>query len=305
MARCLVTGGAGFIGSHLVERLLELGHEVSILDDLSTGNRDNLERIAAHPKCELRVGSITDPIVLAEAVHGVDIIYHLAAAVGVKLVADDPVRTIETNIYPTEMLCVLAARGGTAVLPGVDERSLRQESEGPLDRRGRPVPRADVAAALGLRLLEGHRRVSGAGLSPQARPEGRGRSILQRRRSATSRALRNGDSAIRRPGARRRTGRRLRRRRAGPLLCPRARSRRKRDRLWWTPTRRWDASSISAATKRLPIRELAEEIISRVDSNVKIDYLPYRGAYRRRFEDVRRRVPDVFAFTTRSAPSRS
>jgi nucleoside-diphosphate-sugar epimerase len=104
MARCLVTGGAGFIGSHLVERLLELGHEVRILDDLSTGVRANLDRIASHPKCELRVGSITDPVVLAEVVHGVDVIYHLAAAVGVKLVADDPVRTIETNIYPTEVL---------------------------------------------------------------------------------------------------------------------------------------------------------------------------------------------------------
>src|SRR5580698_5057879 len=112
MARCLVTGGAGFIGSHLVERLLELGHHVKILDDLSTGARDNIDRVIAHPECELRVGSITDPVVLAEVMTGSEVVFHLAAAVGVKLVADDPVRTIETNIYPTERLLHLAGQGG-------------------------------------------------------------------------------------------------------------------------------------------------------------------------------------------------
>src|SRR5579871_3869477 len=111
MSHCLVSGGAGFIGSHLVERLLEMGHQVKILDDLSTGVRDNIDRVTAHPECELRVGSITDPVVLAEVMTGVDIVYHLAAAVGVKLVADDPVRTIETNIYPTELLLRLAVQG--------------------------------------------------------------------------------------------------------------------------------------------------------------------------------------------------
>jgi UDP-glucose 4-epimerase len=115
MARCLVTGGAGFIGSHLVERLLEMGHQVKVLDNLSTGNRENLDRVAAHPQCEIHVGSITDPVVLAEVVLGIDVIYHLAAAVGVKLVADDPVRTIETNIYPTEVLLRLAAQGGQRI----------------------------------------------------------------------------------------------------------------------------------------------------------------------------------------------
>ncbi|MGE3316284.1 MAG: NAD-dependent epimerase/dehydratase family protein, partial [Planctomycetaceae bacterium] len=112
MARCLVTGGAGFIGSHLTERLLELGNEVTVLDDLSTGRRDNLERASAHPNFRFRSGSITDPVLLAEVATGVDVIYHMAAAVGVKLVADDPVRTIETNIYPTEVLLRVAAQGG-------------------------------------------------------------------------------------------------------------------------------------------------------------------------------------------------
>ena len=100
MARCLVTGGAGFIGSHLSERLLELGHEVVVLDNLSTGRQSNLAAIESHPRLTIRAGSITDPVLLSEITVGVDAIYHLAAAVGVKLVADDPVRTIETNISP-------------------------------------------------------------------------------------------------------------------------------------------------------------------------------------------------------------
>lgn len=111
MAKCLVTGGAGFIGSNLTERLLEQGHEVVVLDNLSTGRASNLDAVADNPNLTLKTGSITDPVLLAEAVHGVEIIYHMAAAVGVKLVADDPVRTIETNIYPTEQLLRLAATG--------------------------------------------------------------------------------------------------------------------------------------------------------------------------------------------------
>ena len=112
MANCLVTGGAGFIGSHLTELLLQRGHHVTVLDNLSTGRAVNLEAVQDHERLTLRSGSITDPVLLSEVVHGVDNIYHLAAAVGVKLVADDPVRTIQTNIFPTEQLLRLAASAG-------------------------------------------------------------------------------------------------------------------------------------------------------------------------------------------------
>lgn len=111
MAKCLVTGGAGFIGSHLTELLLSQGHLVVVLDNLSTGRDQNLDDVRHNSRLEIRQGSITDPVALSEAVHGCDAIYHLAAAVGVKLVADDPVRTIETNIYPTEQLLRLAVQG--------------------------------------------------------------------------------------------------------------------------------------------------------------------------------------------------
>ncbi len=111
MPHCLVTGGAGFIGSHLAERLLELGNQVTVLDDLSTGRLENLTGIMEHPQFKFRQASITDPVALADVVPGVEEVYHMAAAVGVQLVADDPVRTIETNIYPTETLLRLAVHG--------------------------------------------------------------------------------------------------------------------------------------------------------------------------------------------------
>jgi nucleoside-diphosphate-sugar epimerase len=111
MPHCLVTGGAGFIGSHLSELLLQRGHRVTVLDDLSTGVRGNLDAVASHPNFRFRPGSIADTVILADLLPDVDVIYHLAAAVGVKLVADDPVRTIETNIYPTETLLQLAVQG--------------------------------------------------------------------------------------------------------------------------------------------------------------------------------------------------
>lgn len=111
MPTSLVTGGSGFIGSHLTEHLLARDHQVVVLDDFSTGRAQNLAHLLEHPRLSIRQGSITDHVALSEAAHDVDEIYHLAAAVGVKLVADDPVRTIETNIYPTEQLLRLAVQG--------------------------------------------------------------------------------------------------------------------------------------------------------------------------------------------------
>ena len=111
MARCLITGGAGFIGSHLSEALLARGYEVSVIDDLSTGAEENLRAIADHPQFRFYQGSINDSELLFRLLDWSDHVYHLAAAVGVKLVLDQPVRTIETNIHPAQMLFAhLAAR---------------------------------------------------------------------------------------------------------------------------------------------------------------------------------------------------
>lgn len=102
--RILVTGGAGFIGSHLTQLLLTQGHQVRVVDDESTGRADNLAAVREHPQFEYRRASIGDPALVRELLQDVDEVYHLAAAVGVALIARHPIQTIERNIYPTELL---------------------------------------------------------------------------------------------------------------------------------------------------------------------------------------------------------
>jgi UDP-glucose 4-epimerase len=102
--RVLITGGAGFIGSHLAEALLARGDEVFILDNLSTGSIDNIEHLKPHPRFHYTIDSVTNEPVLAELVDRADVVFHLAAAVGVKLIVEAPVHTIETNVHGTEVV---------------------------------------------------------------------------------------------------------------------------------------------------------------------------------------------------------
>lgn len=104
MAKVVITGGAGFIGSHLTERLLDRGDDVTVIDDQSTGSFDNLAHVHQHPRLQCVSGSAGDEALLREHVMGADQVYHLAAAVGVALIARKPMETIERNIYPTELL---------------------------------------------------------------------------------------------------------------------------------------------------------------------------------------------------------
>jgi UDP-glucose 4-epimerase len=102
--RVLITGGAGFVGSHLAERLLSDGHEVFVLDNLSTGSMDNIGHLKPHPKFHYTIDDVTNEPVLAELVDRADVVFHLAAAVGVKLIVEAPVHTIETNVHGTEVV---------------------------------------------------------------------------------------------------------------------------------------------------------------------------------------------------------
>jgi UDP-glucose 4-epimerase len=102
--KALITGGAGFVGSHLAERLLELGHEVAVLDNLSTGSIDNIAHLKGTPGFSYVVDTITNEPLLAEMIDGSDVVFHLAAAVGVKLIVEQPVHTIETNVHGTEVV---------------------------------------------------------------------------------------------------------------------------------------------------------------------------------------------------------
>src|SRR5437016_1847875 len=102
--RALITGGAGFIGSHLSETMLAQGHDVLILDNLSTGSIDNIAHLKGRPGFEYFVDSVNNEPLLAELIDRSDVVFHFAAAVGVKLIVEQPVHTIETNVHGTEVV---------------------------------------------------------------------------------------------------------------------------------------------------------------------------------------------------------
>jgi len=114
--KALVTGGAGFIGSHLCEQLLERGYEVWALDDLSTGSVENVEHLRERGDFHLVVDSVLSHSVVNELVHKSDVVYHLAAAVGVRLIVEQPVRTLVTNVQGTETVLEYCNRFGKRVL---------------------------------------------------------------------------------------------------------------------------------------------------------------------------------------------
>jgi UDP-glucose 4-epimerase len=112
----LITGGAGFIGSHLAEKCLAAGHAVTVIDDLSTGDAANLAAIRTHPDFEFVFDSVRNENTMTVLVKQCDVIFHLAAAVGVQLIVDRPVHTIETNIHGTEVVLAIANRFRKKVL---------------------------------------------------------------------------------------------------------------------------------------------------------------------------------------------
>lgn len=292
MTRCLVTGGAGFIGSHLTERLLDLGHQVTVLDNLSTGCAENLVHLDGHERLIVRIGSITDPILLAEVMTGVEVIYHMAAAVGVKLVADDPVRTIETNIYPTEVLLRLAAQGkqrvflaSTSEVYGKNPKERWTEEDdlhfGPTSR---PRWAYGCSKAIDEFLALAYYRKFGLSVAigrffnvVGPRQVGHYGMVIPR---FVDQALNGGPVVVYDDG--------------GQVRCF-GHVREVVDAvigLVETPAAHGSVYNIGS-DEPVSIRQLAEEIIRRVDPRIKIEYLPYRDAYGDDFEDVRRRVPDV------------
>jgi UDP-glucose 4-epimerase len=108
--RALITGGAGFIGSHLADELVARGHRIHALDDLSTGSIENIRRLKAEPRFEYTIDSCANSGLVAELVDEADVVFHLAAAVGVQLIVESPVRTIETNVHGTEVVLAQASK---------------------------------------------------------------------------------------------------------------------------------------------------------------------------------------------------
>ncbi len=293
MARCLVTGGAGFIGSHLTERLLEAGNEVVILDDLSTGQIANLRGLESHPKLSIRTGSITDEMLLSDVVREVDAIYHLAAAVGVKLVADDPVRTIETNIYPTETLLRLAVQGGgkpfflasTSEVYGKNAKERwTEEDDLHLGPTSRPRWAYGCSKAIDEFLALAYYRKFGLPVVIARffnvvgpRQVGHYGMVIPR---FVDQALSGGPIVVYDDGGQVR---------CFAHVCEVVSAIYK---LMQTPAAQGKVFNIGS-DRPWSIRQLAAAVIAKVDPQIQIQYLPYSQAYGDDFEDVRRRVPDV------------
>jgi UDP-glucose 4-epimerase len=119
--RVLITGGAGFIGSHLSDAYLQRGDEVFVIDDLSTGSIENIQHLKTEPRFHYTIDSVHNQPVVAELVDRCDVIFHLAAAVGVKLIVESPVRTIETNVRGTEVVLSLANKKKKVLVASTSE----------------------------------------------------------------------------------------------------------------------------------------------------------------------------------------
>lgn len=292
MAHCLVTGGAGFIGSHLTERLLRDGHRVTVLDDMSTGQATNLAHLAGHSELTVRQGSITDRIVLSDVMTGTDVVYHLAAAVGVKLVADDPVRTIETNIYPTETILRLAVQGkqrvflaSTSEVFGKNPKERwTEEDDLCLGPTSRPRWAYGCSKAIDEFLALAYHRKFGVPIVigrffnvVGPRQVGHYGMVIPR---FVEQALRGKPLEVYDDGSQVRCFGHVQE----VVDCVAG--------LVDTPAAHGRVFNIGS-DQPVSIRQLAEEIIRRVNPQLEIQYIPYREAYGDDFEDVQRRVPDL------------
>jgi len=292
MARCVVTGGAGFIGSHLTDQLLKRGDEVVVLDNLSTGRMENLSALLGNPRLKVLTGSITDPQLLTEAVFGTEAIYHLAAAVGVKLVADDPVRTIETNIYPTETLLRLAVQRGqrfflasTSEVYGKNPKEQWTEDDDlQLGATVRPRWAYGCSKAIDEFLALAYHRKFGLPIVigrffnvVGPRQVGHYGMVIPR---FVDQALAGGPVVVYDDGSQERCFAHVEEVAEAVIA------------LTDHPEARGRVFNIGS-DQPVSIRALAEMVIERVNPRVRIEFLPYAEAYGPDFEDVRRRVPDV------------
>lgn len=292
MARCLVTGGAGFIGSHLTERLLSAGHRVTVIDDLSTGRRQNLAAVSAHPQLRIVEASIADQLALSEAARDAEVIFHLAAAVGVKLVADDPVHTIQTNIYPTEYLLRIALQGqrkfflaSTSEVYGKNPKERwSEEDDLQLGPTSRPRWAYGCSKAIDEFLALAYHRKFGLPVVigrffnvVGPRQVGQYGMVVPR---FIDQALGGGPVVVYDDGSQERCFAHVRE----VVECVAS--------LMETPDAAGEIFNIGS-DQPVSVIQLAREVVARANPQAGIRHIPYSEAYGQDFEDVQRRVPDV------------
>lgn len=297
MRTSLVTGGAGFIGSHLVEALLARGQAVIVLDNLSTGDLDNLSAVSDHANLQIVIGDITDEEPLAELIGKADEVYHLAAVVGVRLVLDEPERTVSTNVVATAAVLELASvqhkplfLASTSEVYGKNLHAPLSEDDdsvyGPSDKTrwiyaaGKAM---DDYLALSMHRQTGLPVVIGRFFNTVGpRQKGDHGLVLPR---FVDQALAGGPLQVHGDGQQVRCFGHVADVVAGILDLMRA------------PRAAGKVFNFGN-DEPVTIQELADKVIARVDPGLKIRHVAYTDVFGPGFEDIRRRIPDLTRIKT-------
>ncbi len=292
MVRALITGGAGFIGSHLSEALIEAGHEVTIIDDLSTGRFENIEHLTNNSRFRFAIETITNTSVMDRLVSECDIVYHLAAAVGVDLIVSSPVRVIETNVHGTDIVLKTARRyrkkvmiASTSEIYGKSNRSpFREDDDRVLGSTTRSRWSYSTSKALDEFLALAYHKETGlsiviARLFNTVGPRQRGRYGMVIPRFVQW-ALAGEPIQVYGDGKQSRCFANVRdvvKAIVRLADCEEA-----------------DGQVFNIGSQEeITIHELAERVIARTRTSSEIVLIPYGQAYEEGFEDMRRRVPDI------------
>jgi len=290
--KVLITGGAGFIGSHLADHLLARGDQVVILDDLSTGRLSNIEHLMGRPDVEFVLGSILNSDLVDSVVSRVEVVYHLAAAVGVELIVEKPLQSLMTNIRGSEIVFEKAHKHGARILvtstseiygKNTSDR-LREEDDRILGSPLKSRWSYSEAKAIDEILAYTYWREKGLETvivrlfnTVGPRQTGSYGMVIPR---FVSQALRNEPITVYGSGDQTRCFCFV-----GDVVSGMIR-------LCDHPEAFGKVFNLGG-NEEISIRELAERIISLAGSTSKLDFIPYDVAYEEGFEDMQRRVPDV------------
>ena len=290
MTRALITGGAGFIGSHLADRLLADDHQVVLLDDLSTGRHENVEHLLDRPDVELVLGSILNADLVDDAVSRCDRVYHLAAAVGVELIVERPLESLRTNIRGAEIVLEKAHKYGTPILVTStseiygknDSDRLRETDDrvlgSPLKTRwaySEAKAIEEVLAYTYFRARGLHTVVARLFNTVGPRQTGAYGMVIPR---FAEQAIRGDDVTVYGDGTQSR------------CFCHVEDIVGALPELMEHPEAPGGAINLGS-TEEITIAALAERVIARAGSASKVRYVPYDAAYEEGFEDMARRVP--------------
>lgn len=289
--RTLITGGAGFIGSHLTEHLLSAGDSVTVLDNLSTGTLRNLSTVEDHPDFRFVEGSILDSTTVSRLVSGVDRVFHLAAAVGVHLIVDHPLESLRTNIHGTEVVLDACRDAGVGLLLASTSEIYGKNASDRLSEDsdrilGSPLKsRWTYAAAKGIDEAFAHAYWRQYGLDVAIvrlfntvgpRQTGRYGMVVP---NLVGQALRGEPLTVYGDGQQTRCFSYVAD--VVPALV----------RIAEAPAARGQAFNLGGSTE-ISILALAERIVALLGSTSEIRLVPYEEAYGEGYEDMRRRVPD-------------